>query len=141
MADAEQMGFACQPTPDGVANQCILNGVDVLGVTVDAVLFVSSQDRGGLYTSIGLIARKPFAWETACPPANDVDIVMLDGSIKKSRPGPCVKDKREEFEAALSNNGWQRIRHKRYIRYTNGDHRVSIAHEFDSETFTVSRAD
>ncbi len=141
LEDAERMGFSCQPTPDTVAFKCRLNGANVLGINVDAELTVWSKKYGGTYSSIELIAQNNFSFGVPCRYDGeiDVDIVMLDGTIKKNASGPCVKDKRRELEAALHENGWISTRYKRYIGYANNSQPVTIIRDFDSEIFSVSR--
>lgn len=141
LEDAERMGFACQRTSGEDEIRCASKNVDVLGVTVDSALTISVKNGIAAYDSIELITRWATGWERSCDSV-DVDIVMLDGSIKKTTPtSPCVKDTRQELGDALIGAGWNKSSQGRDAVYTSAAHAVTIKVYMHSLVFIVMRAE
>lgn len=142
LSDAEHMGFTCQPSPDIAAFRCHLGGANVLGVGVDASLTANVKNSSATYETIDLITRQPTGWERSCHDTADVDIVMLDGSIKKTASAkPCVKDTSYELDVALVSAGWNKAVQGRHTTYTNGANGVTIKVYMHSPVFSVMRSE
>lgn len=137
LEDAERMGFVCQPAPGDAEIRCVAKNVDVLGVAVDAALTISVKNGITTYDAIELITRWATGWERSCDSV-DVDIVMLDGSIKKTAQIPCVRDTRNELDAALIRSGWNKVYDARHTVYTNNSYGAVISVYMGSLVFKLS---
>lgn len=141
LADAERMGFLCQPIADQAALRCVHKSVDIYGVKVDAALTISNKNGVDGYDTIELMTYRPTGWERSCSDTVDVDIIMLDGSIKKYPPKHCVRDTSHELDVALVSSGWQKAYQGRNTVYRQGANAVTIKVYMNSPVFSVMRSE